>query len=66
MLVSTALSSRNTSRSGAIPPIPGVFQNRVTLEAGLMRAGPAGDTLIFSGVVRDGSMCWRGGETAGE
>jgi hypothetical protein len=46
--------------------IGGVFQNRVTLEAGLMRAGPAGDTLIFSGVVRDGSMCWRGGETAGE
>jgi hypothetical protein len=43
-----------------------VFQNRVTLEAGLMRAGLDGDTLIFSGVVRDGSMRWRSGETAGE
>src|SRR3954463_4895710 len=28
----------------------GVLQNRVTLEAGLTRAGPAGDTLIVSGV----------------
>jgi hypothetical protein len=44
----------------------GVLQNRVTREAGLMRAGPASDTLIFSGVVRDGSMRWRSGKAAGE
>jgi hypothetical protein len=44
----------------------GVLQNRVTREAGLMRARLTGDTLIFSGVVRDGSMRWRSGEAAGE
>src|SRR5689334_10403840 len=46
--------------------LEGVLQNRVTQEAGLTQARPAGDTLIFSGVVLDGSMRWRGGEAAGE
>jgi hypothetical protein len=48
------------------PAFAGVLQNRVTREAGLTRAEPVGDTLIFSGMVRDGSMCWRSGEAAGE
>jgi len=29
-------------------------------------AARANGTLVLSGVVRDGSMCWRSGEAAGE
>jgi hypothetical protein len=66
-VLAPALSSTSRARwpdtTGAFA---GVRQNRVTREAGLTRAEPVGDTLIFLGVARDGSMCWRSGEAAGE